>query len=186
MKTSYLIVFWIHAHICRIQEVNHLRYHAVKSPLNSPLFEAEILKGHYIKVNKNTTLRDFYKDWLEKYAKDKYSPKTFQNYTNDINARVLPIYGHMKLADIQPIHVVNFMDKLKKDGQRLDGMPGKLSSSSISNVFKAFNSILACAVEWKYITENPATPAKPKKPKYKKSEVYSQQEVDIILDHLWL
>jgi len=148
------------------------------------IFEAEILKGKYIKVNKLATLRDFYKDWLEKYAQEEYSPKTLQNYINDLNTRVLPVLGHMKLAEIEPIHVVNFMNKIKKDGQRLDGKPGKLASSTIRNIFNALNSVLSCAVEWRYISENPATPAKPKKPTHKKSEVYTKQEVDHLIEIL--
>ncbi len=147
-------------------------------------FETEVYKGNYIKVNKFTTLNDFFPEWREKYAQDRYSPKTLQNYVNDLKLRILPVYGHMKLVDIETIHVVNFMNKLKKDGQRIDGKPGKLSSSTISNAFKAFNSILSCATEWGYITKNPATPAKPSKPKYKKSDVYSKEDVSLIIDHL--
>jgi hypothetical protein len=37
----------------------------------------------------------------------------------------------MKLSDIKPIHVVNFIDDLKKDGRRLDGKEGKLSDPTI-------------------------------------------------------
>ncbi|MCY8378457.1 tyrosine-type recombinase/integrase [Bacillus haynesii] len=146
-------------------------------------FETEVYKGHYVKVNKQTTLLEFFDEWYEKYAIETYSPKTLQNYVNDLRLRVLPLYGHMKLVDIETIHVVNFMNKLKKDGQRVDGK-GKLSSSTISNCYKAFNSILSCASEWNYIKENPATPAKPPKPKYKKSDVYSKEEVADILSHL--
>src|SRR5690606_29009813 len=124
-------------------------------------FETEVYKGHYIKVNKQITLNDFFNKWRYKYDQNKYSPKTLQNYVNDIESRILPIYGHMKIVDIETILVVNFMNKLKKEGQRKDGKKGPLSSSTISNCFKAFNSILQCATDWGYIAKNPATPAKP-------------------------
>ncbi|PXW81646.1 hypothetical protein DFR56_12019 [Pseudogracilibacillus auburnensis] len=56
--------------------------------------------------------------------------------------RVLPKYGHMNIAEIKPIHILNYVKDSKKDGARLDGKPGKLSSSAISYAYKAFNSVL--------------------------------------------
>src|SRR3954470_2916446 len=91
------------------------------------LFEAEILNGQYINIEEKMTLNAFYQEWLEKYANDSLTPDTRQNYINILNKRILPKYGHMKLADIKTIHIVNFMNDLKKDGKRLDGKEGKLS-----------------------------------------------------------
>lgn len=147
-------------------------------------FETEIYSGEYIKVKERATLESFYNDWLEKYASVKYSAKTKENYSNDINLRILPVYGHMKLTDIETIHIVNLMNKLQKEGKRLDGKSGKLSSSTVMNCFKAFNSIMKCAEEWNYIKKNPAPPARPPKPKHKKSVVYNKQEVDLIIEKL--
>lgn len=146
------------------------------------LFEAEILNGQYIDVEEKMTLNAFYKEWLKKYADDpdNLSPDTRQNYVNIIKKRILPNYGHMKLVDIKTIHIVNFVDDLKKNGKRLDGKKGKLSSSSIANCYRAFNNILSRAAEWKLIKENPATGVKIPKVKVKKSDVYSKQELDVI------
>lgn len=117
------------------------------------LFKAEVLTGIY-KKPQQLTLRQFYDDWY-KYAVNEYEPDTLRDYVNIINARVLPKYGNMKLSYIEPIHVVKFLDDLRKDGRRLDGKEGKLSDSTIRNVYKAFNSIMACAEKWKLIKENP-------------------------------
>ncbi|WP_026701471.1 N-terminal phage integrase SAM-like domain-containing protein [Salibacterium aidingense] len=76
-------------------------------------FEAEILSGHYIKPDQ-TKLRDFYHDWLEKYARTSYKPDTIRDYTGVLNTRVLPAYGNLKLSEIKPIHIVNFMDNIQK------------------------------------------------------------------------
>ena len=141
------------------------------------LFEAEILTGNYIQVEERLTLKSFYPDWLEKHAKQTLSIDTLRNYMGILEKRILPKYGHIKLTEIKTIHVVDFIDSLKKDGQRIDGKEGALSASSIMNCFKAFNNLLSCAKQWNLIKENPAVGAKPPKPKSKKSDVYSKEEI---------
>jgi integrase len=150
------------------------------------LFEAEILNEQYIKIEDKMTLNLFYNDWLEKYAKNEenLSPDTRENYVNILKKRILPKYGHMKLVDIKTIHIVNFMNDLRKDGGRLDGKKGRLSPSSIANCYRAFNNILARAVEWKLIKENPAAAVKQPKITVKKSDVYSKDELSVLFTHL--
>lgn len=161
-----------------------------KSPTDAKrqltLFEAEILNGQYIKIEEKMTLNSFFKEWKEKYADDSsnLTPDTRQNYLNILNRRILPKYGHMKLADIKTIHIVNFMNDLKKDGKRLDGKKGSLSPSSIANCYRAFNNILARATEWKLIKENPASSVKQPKIKVKKSNVYSKDDLNALFIHL--
>lgn len=146
------------------------------------LFEAEILNGHYLKIEEKMTFNIFYEEWLEKYANDNnnLTPDTKQNYVNILKKRILPKYGHMKLVDIKTIHIVNFMNDLKKDGRRLDGKEGTLSPSSIANCYRAFNNVLSRATEWQLIKENPAAPIKPPTIKVKKSDVYSKEELSQI------
>lgn len=144
-------------------------------------FEAEVLSGKYIKPDK-TKLNDFYNDWLNKYAKYEYSPDTLQDYINILKARILPKYGDTALSDISVMHVVNFMDDLRKDGQRLDGKKGKLSDSTIRNCYKAFNSILDCAATWKLIPENPAKSVKPPNASKKVKLEYSSDLIFSIIE----
>ncbi|MGM0903104.1 MAG: tyrosine-type recombinase/integrase [Bacillota bacterium] len=149
------------------------------------LFEAEILNGQYMQVEDKMTLSAFYQnEWIEKYANENLTPDTRQNYINIINKRILPTYGHMKLADIKPMHIVNFVNDLKKNGKRLDGKEGPLSASSISNCYRAFNNLLSRAAEWKLIKENPAKSIKTPKVKSKKSDVYSKDELSELLMYL--
>ncbi|MEK4921984.1 tyrosine-type recombinase/integrase [Cytobacillus sp. FSL R5-0569] len=148
------------------------------------VFEAEILTGKYFKAEDKLTLKTFIPQWLDKHAKDTLSPDTLQNYISILEKRILPKYGHFKLEEIKTIHVVNFINDLKKDGQRLDGKEGKLSASSILNCYKAFNNVLSCAKRWKLINENPAIGAKPPNGKSKKSEVYSKEELTQLIDLL--
>jgi integrase len=140
-------------------------------------FEAEILTGNYIRPEQ-TKLKDFYDDWLNKHAKNVYQPDTVRDYTNILHARIIPKYGGMRLSEIKPIHIVNFLDDLKKNGRRLDGKEGTLANSTIRNAFKAFNSILACAHQWGLIKENPASSVKP--PKLIKSRATLNYSVETV------
>lgn len=143
-------------------------------------FETEINQGKYVKTS-TITLSKFFLDWKEKYANDALTPDTLQNYVDILKNRILPIYGHMKLSDIQTIHVINFMNDLKKDGKRLDGKDGSLSASTMANCFRAFDNIMSRATEWKLIKENPAAAVKQPKVKMKKTEVYSADEINVLL-----
>ena len=80
------------------------------------------------------------------------------------------------------MHVVNFMDDLKKDGQRLDGKKGKLSDSTLRNCYKAFNSILDCAATWRLIPENPAKSVKPPNASKKVKLEYSSELIFSIIE----
>lgn len=146
-------------------------------------FEMTIRGGTYVKPEK-MTLSQFYDDWLHKYAEKELGHDTRTNYVNILNTRILPVYGHMKLSDIKTIHIVNFLDDLSKNGKRLDGKKGVLSASSLNNIYKAFNNILNLAAKWKLINENPASDAKPPKVRSKKTEVYNEEDVGVLLDHM--
>ncbi|NJP37886.1 tyrosine-type recombinase/integrase [Alkalicoccus luteus] len=146
------------------------------------VFEAEVLGGNYIRPE-NITLKSFYPEWLEKYAKEKYAPDSLRDAVMHLNKRILPKYGNMKLTDIKPIHVVNLMEEMKKPGVRMDGKDGSLSISSIRNVHKAFTSIMRCAEEWGLIKENPVSAVKPPPSKRARTNVnYSPETIRQLIE----
>ncbi|WP_227004028.1 tyrosine-type recombinase/integrase [Salicibibacter halophilus] len=120
-------------------------------------FEAEILTDQYVRPEK-MMLRDLYeREWLTKYAPEKYSHKSLHLYISIIEDRVLPTFGRMKLSDIKTIHVVNFIDDLKKDGKRLDGKEGGISPYTIQNIHQGLSSLFICAQKFGLIKDNPAS-----------------------------
>lgn len=148
------------------------------------IFESELLsRGGYVPTN-DTTLSNFYPEWLEKHAKRYMSTDTLKSTINIIEARIKPNYGNMKLKDIKKIHIINFIDDLSKNGKRLDGKEGKLAASTIKNCYKAFNNLLQCATDWEIIPVNPATGVKLPSGKSKKSEVYSKEEISDLVTAL--
>ncbi|PKR79217.1 site-specific integrase [Halalkalibacillus sediminis] len=117
--------------------------------------ESDYLTDQLIETT-DMRLTDFYPLWLEKHAQEAYSPGTRGDYINIINKRILPKYGHIKLKDFKTIHIVDFVDDLKKPGRRLNDEEGYLSASTIRNCYKAFNSLLKHAHKWGLIKANPA------------------------------
>lgn len=147
------------------------------------LFEAEMLSKQLIDETK-LTLDGFYPEWLEKYARQHYGIRAFQENQNIIQKRILPEFGPMKLKDVKKIQIINFFDDLQRNGKRLDGKEGKLSPSTIKNVYKSLNSLFSVAEEWELIDHNPCEKIKLPKIKHKKFEVYSLEESKLLFSRL--
>ena len=73
------------------------------------LFEDKVRKGEI--VDSNIYFRDFAKRWMEEYAKPRLAPKTFCRYGDYLN-RIVPAIGHIKLADLRPLHLNAFYQNL--------------------------------------------------------------------------
>ena len=84
------------------------------------MFERTVINGTYLDGEK-VTLAEFVDKWLEDYAKRHYAPKTFYNSKRMLELRILPALGHIKIARLQPVHVIEFYNNLAENGMRLDG-----------------------------------------------------------------
>ncbi|WP_405100742.1 tyrosine-type recombinase/integrase [Oceanobacillus sp. FSL H7-0719] len=147
------------------------------------LFEAEVLSKQLLDETK-LSVEGFYDEWLTKFANDHYGPRTLQETKNIFENRILPEFGPMKIKDVRKIHIVHFFDDLKRNGKRLDGKEGKLSSSSIKNVYKAINALFKTAEKWELIDNNPCSNIDLPSVKHKKSEVYTMKESRLLFKKL--
>ena len=68
------------------------------------------------------------KEWHEKYANEHLSQKTLETYQFPLNNTIIPVFGHMRIEQIKTIHILDYLNSLKKDGARKDGKEGGLSS----------------------------------------------------------
>ncbi|MCD7780309.1 MAG: site-specific integrase [Candidatus Gastranaerophilales bacterium] len=84
------------------------------------LFEQEVLNGTYLDGEK-ITFAEFTKKWFSDYASINLAPATLISYKTKLNERILPAIGHIKLAKLQPTHIMTFYHNLKEDNIRLDG-----------------------------------------------------------------
>ncbi|MNW41398.1 Transposase [compost metagenome] len=143
-------------------------------------FKEEVLSGAYIAPQK-MTFSAFVEEWRTKYASKQLEHKTRTAYESHLKKRLIPTFGHMKLEDIKPLHIVNFLETLSQDGGRGDKKKGGLASGTIQINHRILKNIFSRAVEWKVIKENPV--ASVQKPKVTSKEIvpYDEQEVQQLL-----
>lgn len=150
------------------------------------LFEAELSDNIdvYFGQHRNISFDSFYPLWEKNFGVTAYGPRTLKEYKEIIVKRFIPVFGNFKMQDITELDVVHFFTDLQQDGKRLDGKEGKLSSSSIHNIFKAFTSLMNMAVEWKIIEENPCDVVKLPSLEHEKGSPYDESEVARLLREL--
>ena len=83
------------------------------------------------------------------------SKTTLNGYKREINSRIMPVFGHMKLSKIKPLDIQSFTNTLLQSESRLDGRSGTLSPASIKRYHGIMRSIMRCAVQWQLIETNP-------------------------------
>jgi len=117
-------------------------------------FETKVKNGLILSGNK-ITLKEFSDRWIAEYAKINLAPGTIAKYQEELNDKILPELGHLKLSELKPHKVNAFFVSLTKDGVRKDGKPGGYSKASIMKTRNVLSSMLRTAVEWEVIERNP-------------------------------
>ena len=88
----------------------------IEKELNTQLvlFEQEVQSGNYMEGDK-TTFAEFSERWFENYAKVNLTPTTIVSYKQKLNDRILPTIGHIKIGELQPIHLLRLYQNLHED-----------------------------------------------------------------------
>lgn len=81
------------------------------------LFEEKCKQGLYL--SNNIRFADFAEKWFTDYAEKQLKAKTIARY-KDLLKRVNQAIGHIKLNQLQPIHLLRFYDNLAENGIRED------------------------------------------------------------------
>ncbi|MDX9917064.1 MAG: tyrosine-type recombinase/integrase [Gudongella sp.] len=121
----------------------------------------------YYNVDADIPFKDFVTKWIEEYAEMNLEATTLDLYRRELDNKILPRLGGVKLGELTPMHILTFLNTQLKDGCRVDGKPGTYSDRTIKNTYVIISSILQQAVYWQLITDNPCHKIKP--PKNKKS-----------------
>lgn len=116
-------------------------------------FELGVEKG--LHLSSNTTLNDFVIRWFKDYANNQLQPRTLESYKYELDGKILPALGHIKLSKLTPLNILSFLNNLLEDGVRKDGRPGPYSNRIIKYQWQILSSILQQAVYWQVINENP-------------------------------
>ena len=103
------------------------------------------------------TLNDFAQKWMEEYAKVNLQPRTVEKYREELDGKILPALGRVKLLAINPAILNTFFVSLTKDGARKDGKRGGYAKSSIAKTKNVISCMMRCAVEWELLEKNPCS-----------------------------
>jgi len=117
-------------------------------------FEAKVKSG-LVMTGGKITLQEFSERWMAEYAKVNLQPGTVTKYRQELNDKILPALGHLKLSELRPHRVNSFFASLTQDGARKDGKPGGYSKGSIRKTRNVLSSILRTATEWEIMDSNP-------------------------------
>lgn len=122
-------------------------------------FESRVKSG-YAMDGRKITLKEFSDKWLKECANVNLQPGTVVKYSEELDDKILPALGHLKLSEIKP-HILNaFYLSMLQDGARKDGKPGGYSKASIHKTHNVLSSIMRTAVEWELIERNPCSKVK--------------------------
>lgn len=130
----------------------------------------EIYKEELLLPNE-IILQDFLLDFLEKY-KMNLSITTYNRYMRICKKYIIPLLGDIKLCDIRPIHIQNYVDDL------LD----LLTPQTIKVHLNILNLALKRAYRLKLIKENVVQFVEVPKNKKYKNEIYNAEDMKKLLE----
>lgn len=143
-------------------------------------FQTEVEAGEYIVPDK-MTFDAFLQVWREKYGQKHLEAKTLETYDIMLKNHILPFIGPCRISELKPLHIMNLLGELSKEGARKDGKSGGLASSSIRFVHRILKDIFERAVDWRIIKLNPVSAVKrPKINDEREVDVYDEHEVQVL------
>ncbi|MFA9376208.1 MAG: tyrosine-type recombinase/integrase [Lachnotalea sp.] len=149
-------------------------------------FEQKVKAGKVLKGEK-ITFMDYTELWLKDYAQNQLEATSLSNYKQHLNVRILPAIGHLKIADINPLHLQSLYNNLTEDGVRSDGKKGGYSYQTIKKTHAIISNMLKTAVYWQMIESNPCDRVQVPnldKSKEKKVKYFTQEQAEIFLSFL--
>lgn len=132
-------------------------------------------------------LSDYIPQYLDT-VKAILSPKTFVFYKNKIDSLIIPALGYLKLKDIKPAHIQQFVHQLSAKQTEKENQKNTkcLSPSTVRRYMTIVQSIFKQAEKQGYITDSPAKSERLTFPKAQtpKVEIFTKQEAAQMLDCL--
>ncbi len=117
-------------------------------------FEQKVKNGLAMDGRK-VTLKAFVDRWIKEYAPQNLEAGTLEKYKDELDDKILPALGHLKLTELRP-HTLNaFFVGMTKDGARKDGKAGGYAKGTIAKTRNVLSSVLRTATEWEIISSNP-------------------------------
>jgi len=139
--------------------------------------------GFLPKKNK-TTVEEWMNFWMNNYKVSDLTDTGWESYENEINFRIKPHIGDLLLADLRPLDIQQWVNKLSKSGRREKKIKKKDNTEppvEVKNKGLAPKTVVRCwgvlrqaldkAVEQELILSNPASKKSVNLPKIPKPQI---------------
>ncbi|MEL7566408.1 MAG: site-specific integrase [Dehalobacterium sp.] len=144
----------------------------------------EIEKGTFAELS-TSTITEYLQKWFEVH-KVNLSPSTFRRYKGIIDYKLIPSLGSIKLKDIKPFHIQEFITKElsggRKDNKKSVGKA--LDPATVSYECRVLHKALQQAVEWEIISRNPADSIQLPRVQREEVNIISESEVTKLLENI--
>lgn len=130
-------------------------------------------RGNFIEPTKQT-VGEFLVEWLEA-RRAQLRPRTFGNYSRDIQGHLIPRIGGVKLARLEPSRINAVYADLLANGNRVTGKG--LSARAVQHVHVVLGRACEDAVKWGRLSRNPVRLADAPKPQRRDMDTWSQEEL---------
>ncbi len=111
-----------------------------------------IKKGTYVKQPKELTVAAWLGQWLDGSVASSLSPKTRESYELALRCYVIPNLGGIRLTELRPHHVQNYIAKALSEGRR--HRTGGLSSRTVHYHYSILSGTLDDAIRMGVIAVN--------------------------------
>lgn len=125
-------------------------------------FEDRVKSGKYLKGEK-MTYQEYSALWLSEYAEKQMERTSIERCESSLDNIILPAIGHLKLPEIQPLHLTRLYGTLMETGYIQNGKRKPYSAKTIKRIHQIISSSLNTAVYWQLIESNPCQRVKPPK-----------------------
>ena len=131
------------------------------------LVNYELVKNIYVE-EKNLRTGDYLKKWLSEDVKPNVKETTYSGYETNIKKHIIPELGHIKLAELKPIHVHDLYNKKINEG---------LSPTTILYIHRNLYKALKQAVKLELIYRNVCESVDPPKKEKYEAKTYNENQV---------
>ena len=87
--------------------------------------------------------KEWLHEWLELYERETVKPRTYKQYENIINKRLIPALGEYEMEELTPIILQRYVVELSKKGNAKTGMG--LAPNSVNCIILVLHSSLSMA-----------------------------------------
>lgn len=143
------------------------------------MFEEECKKGQVVATIKFET---FAEQWFEEYAKINLRNTSFERM-KQLTHRIYPAIGHLRIDKISARQLQGFVNSLAKEGaNEKTGKP--LAPKTIRHNLSFISDVFSYAVKMGVVSDNPCTKVTIPKGEVKEKQIYSQEELELLLNKL--